>query len=108
MRWAHNLSGEPLPSRLDQKGFASKSSHDATMKCGAVTYSKKFDIPSCSQLRQLRQPGFVSSYFIFVSTTIQNLCINHGLEPPSTMSIMATLALLLTPLGWIRRISHLV
>ena len=52
--------------------------------------------------------GFCSSYYIFISTTLQNICLNHGMEKPSTLAIMIGVASVLTPLGWIRRIGSLV
>eukprot|EP00913_Durusdinium_trenchii_P034973 g32715.t1 len=50
---------------------------------------------------------FCSSYYIFISTTLQNICLNHGMEKPSTLAIMIGVASVLTPLGWIRRIGKM-
>eukprot|EP00434_Breviolum_minutum_P011509 symbB.v1.2.010147.t1/scaffold660.1/size175713/4 len=50
---------------------------------------------------------FCSSYYIFISTTIQNLYANHHLVAPSTLAIMLVVCCCLTPLGWIRRIGKM-
>lgn len=50
---------------------------------------------------------FCASYYIFISTTIQNLFLGHGMVPPSTFVIMLLVGLALTPLGWIRRIGKM-
>jgi amino acid permease len=50
---------------------------------------------------------FCASYYIFISTTIQNLFVGHGMVPPSTFVIMLLVGLALTPLGWIRRIGKM-
>ncbi|CAJ1444256.1 unnamed protein product [Effrenium voratum] len=55
----------------------------------------------------LSQFGFCTSYFVFICSTLQNICRGHGWEPPSNAVIMACVALVLTPLGWIRRISKM-
>ena len=50
---------------------------------------------------------FCSSYYIFISTTIQNLYANHHMVAPSTLAIMLVVCSCLTPLGWIRRIGKM-
>mmetsp|Transcript_56775 Transcript_56775/g.132761 ORF Transcript_56775/g.132761 Transcript_56775/m.132761 type:complete len:528 (+) Transcript_56775:75-1658(+) len=55
----------------------------------------------------LSQFGFCTSYFIFMSSTLRRVFETWNLAAPPTGLMLLGIALLLTPLGWIRRISRM-
>lgn len=53
------------------------------------------------------QFGFCTSYFIFINTTLQKVLMTWSLPVPPTEAIILTISLVMTPMGWIRRISKM-